>query len=335
VKKPLSVLGVGLHLPPSHDVLELARSKGAETSSEYRGWKRVVLARDDEQPSTMGAAALEQALARSGVSPEDLKFVMFTGLSRDYLPSWSVSVEIMRLCGIPGSCFGLDVTAGCVATLSALDLLQGWLQMQGGGHAAVVASERWSHTVDYSDASLSGLWSYGDSAAALVVGLDVPQAPLCEFLGAEFRTTPDFNGQVIIRYGGTREPQAPPGVNPHLRALGARVKKDVTAAYRRGYSDAYEALRARFGVQPEWLICNQSTPQVVLMLAELFGLQGRVTTTGDRTGHLGGVDVLVALDELTEKRPLDKPVLVGSSTSYGFGTGLLTPTAGQGARRRI
>jgi hypothetical protein len=63
------------------------------------------------------------------------------------------------------------------------------------------------------------------------------------------------------------------------------------------------------------------------MLAELFDLQGRGVTTGNRTGHLGGVDVLVGLNELTQTGPLDRPVLMGSSTSYAFGTGLLVPAA--------
>jgi 3-oxoacyl-[acyl-carrier-protein] synthase III len=318
------VLGVGLHLPPAQSVVEVARRHGGDTT-DYRGWEKVCLAREDEHPSTMGASALKKALEKSGVAPEELKFVIFTGLSRDYPPSWGVAIEIMRLCGVPGTCFGLDITAGCVATLSALDLLQGWLPMQGGGCAAVVASERWSHTIDFSDPSVSGLWSYGDSAGAIVVGMDVPKKPVCEFLGAEFRTAPDFNGQVIIRYGGTRAPQAPPGVNPHKRELGERVKKDVTGAYRIGYKSAYDALTARCDVKPGRLICNQSTPNIVAMLAELFGLQGRGLSTGHRTGHLGGVDVIVGLNHLIEAGQVDEPILMGSSTSWGFGTGLLAP----------
>ncbi|HXC37582.1 MAG TPA: hypothetical protein VN667_01435 [Burkholderiales bacterium] len=320
---PLSILGIGLYLPPSVDVLEIARAHGGDTT-DYRGWPRTVHALEGDQPSTMGARALRQALEASGVPPNGLKLVIFSGLSRDYLPSWSVSTEVMKLCDVPGTCFGMDMTAGCVATLSALDFIQAWLQARGGGCAAVIAGERWSHTVDFSDVGMSGIWSYGDSGGALVVGMNVKQPAIMEFAGADFRTVPQNNGNVLIPYGGTRQPTAPPGVNPHLRTLAPRVKKEVTASYRQGYSAAYAAMRER-GVdgKPERLLCNQSSPQIVAMLSELFGLPG--LATGTRTGHLGGVDVMVGLQQLRDEGHLGAPVLVGSSTSYAFGTGMLLP----------
>ena len=321
---PLSILGLGLYLPPSVDVLQIAKAAGGDTT-DYRGWPRTVHALEGDQPSTMGARALQQALSASGVSPKDLKLVIFSGLSRDYLPSWSVSTEIMKLCEVPGTCFGMDMTAGCVATLSALDFIQAWLQARGGGYAAVIAGERWSHTVDFADVGMSGIWAYGDSGGALVVGMNVKQPALMDFAGAEIRTVPDNNGNVLIPYGGTRQPTAPAGVNPHLRTLAPRVKKEVTSSYRAGYSAAYAAMQERFNAKPERLLCNQSTPQIVGMLSELFNLQGRGLATGEQTGHLGGTDVLVGLQQLKDEGHLDAPILIGSSTAYAFGTGLLLP----------
>ena len=40
---------------------------------------------------------------------------------------------------------------------------------------------------------------------------------------------------------------------------------------------------------------------------------------------VGGVDVLVALQDLADAGQLDAPILVGGSTAYAFGTGLLAP----------
>jgi 3-oxoacyl-[acyl-carrier-protein] synthase III len=321
---PLSVLGVGLHLPPADPVPEWAAQRGADVTG-YRGWPRACHARDDEHPSTMGASALAQALERSGVPAEDLRLVVFTGASRDYVPSWSVSTEVMRLTGASERCLGLDLTAGCLATLAGLDLVHGWLAAHGGGCAAVVTAERWSQTIELTDPTTVALWAYGDSAGALVVGLDVPRAPVVRFLGAEFRSASANNGHVLVPYGGTRQPQAPPGVDPFRRHVSDRPKDVITASYRRGFGGALAALHERFGVEPTRLVCNQMSPQLVGMLTEVSGMGERVVCTGEATGHLGGTDIVVGLDALVAAGQLDGPVVACASTAYGFGAGMLVP----------
>jgi 3-oxoacyl-[acyl-carrier-protein] synthase III len=323
----LRVLGIGLHLPPTVDVAEDAARRGADVG-EYRGWARACRAGDDEHPSTMGASALRRALEPSGVRPDDVRLVVFTGSSRDYVPSWSVSSEIMRLTGVSDRCIGLDLAAGCLATLAALDLAHGWLAAHGGGCAAIVAAERWSQTIDVRDPTTMTLWAYGDSGGALVVGLDVDQPPLVEHLGAEFRSAAANNGHVMIPYGGTRAPLAPPGVDPWARRVSDRPKQAITASYRQGYGDALAALRTRFGREAVRLLCNQMSPALVGMLTELTGMDGRVVLTGDRTGHLGGTDVIAGLDALVREDAVDGPLLVCASAAYGFGAGFLVPPGG-------
>jgi 3-oxoacyl-[acyl-carrier-protein] synthase III len=90
----LSILSIGTEQPPSVVIKDYAASLGADTSF-YKSWDRACHARDDEQPSTMGSAALTKALAQSGVDAKKIRLVLFTGVSRDYVPSWSVATEIM------------------------------------------------------------------------------------------------------------------------------------------------------------------------------------------------------------------------------------------------
>jgi len=59
------------------------------------------------------------------VSPHAIGLVLFAGVSRDYLPSWSVATEVMRPHGMGGSCVGLDVTIGRLGSLAALELAHG------------------------------------------------------------------------------------------------------------------------------------------------------------------------------------------------------------------
>jgi 3-oxoacyl-[acyl-carrier-protein] synthase III len=247
-------------------------------------------------------------------------------VSRDYVPSWSVATEVMRLHGIGDHCVGLDMTIGCLGSLAALELVHGWLRSRGGGHAAVVMAERWSHTVDFADATTAAMWAWADGGAAMVVGIDTNRPSIADFVGAEFTSQSDSNGHVLIPYGGTRQPIAPPDVDPLARHVSSRDRREVKASYERGYRMAYDALTERLGFGGDRLICNQITPPTVQMIAAGLGIPiERVVITGHRTGHLGASDAVVGLQQLRATQQIDAPIVVGASTAYAFGTGMLVP----------
>jgi 3-oxoacyl-[acyl-carrier-protein] synthase III len=321
----LDILGVGLDIPPATDTRELCRLAGADTT-EFRGWDRVCVARQDEHPSTMGAAALRAALDDGGIAPADLGIVVSAGMSRDYLPSWSLSTEIMKTAGTRPSALGIDLTLGCLGTLAALNVAHGWLTVAGGGYAAIVTAERWAYTVDRSVTSTMTLWAHSDGAGALVVGLGTGDRARAVYQGAEFVSAPEMNGRVLIKYGGTRFPAAPWGERAATRTLSSSPREAVRDRYRDCYDAALTALTKRFGVVPSRLICNQITPGTVRMLTRLTGLPpSAVVVSGHRVGHIGPADIIVGFDQLCRAGQLDGPVAVASSTPYSFGFGLITP----------
>src|SRR5690348_32551 len=108
----------------------------------------------------MGAAALAAALAEAEVAPEELDLVLAVGVSRDYPASWSSATEVMRLAGAGDHCFGFDLTVGCLGALVGLQTALGWLRTLGGGRAAIVTAEKWSHTVDRRDPAVQALWGH-------------------------------------------------------------------------------------------------------------------------------------------------------------------------------
>ena len=206
----LDILGVGLDIPPATDTRALCRSAGADTR-EFRGWDNVCVAREDEHPSTMGAAALRAALDDAAISPTDLGIVVSAGMSRDYLPSWSLSTEIMKAAGTGPAALGIDLTLGCLGTLAALNVAHGWLT--GGGYAGIVTAERWAYTVDRSVTTTMTLWAHSDGAGALVVGLGTGDPALGVYQGGanccrnsdQQRVIPPHSDHGVRRCGGAGE----------------------------------------------------------------------------------------------------------------------------------
>ena len=321
----LSILGTGVYLPPARTVQEVVSEAGGD-GSIFKGWENVCHALDEDHPSSMGADALQRALEDSGVDAADLRLVIFAGMSRDYLPSYSVATEVMKTCEIPGDCVGLDLTIGCLGALSALDLTHGWLAVRGGGLAAVVTAERWSYTVDHSSSASYGLWAHADGAAAAVVGMNTKHASKAEFAGAETVTQSDLNGSIIIKYGGTQNPVAPEGVNPAEREILTLEGIDRRERYAQGYSGSFEAMEKRFGIRPNKVICNQTAVLFLDLIASVIDIPiENFLITGHETGHVGSADILIGLDRLLKSGELTEPYLMAGSTPFAFASGLLNP----------
>ena len=319
----LSILGTGVYLPPSRSVRDLVEEAGAQYV-DYNDWESVCVAREDDHPSTMGGAALQQALEAAGVESGDLDFIISTGMTRDYQPSWSLSTEWARLSGASGRCVPLDITSGCAGSLFGLELMLANLASRGGGYAAVVAAERTSHTIDRGDQHSSKLWGFGDAAGAIIVSLNRPGEPRARFHGAEFVNKCDLNGTVLIKYGGTRYPAAPQGVNPAKRVLQPPEGVELATEYRAGYTEVLNAMKRRFDVDPQYLIVNQISINIVQMIREIADVRPEnITITGNSCGHCGSADAILGLHEHLKLGNIREPITLAGSTPYLFGAGLI------------
>lgn len=325
MKNTLSILGTGVYLPPARPVKEVVTDAGQDPSG-YQGWDNCCHALEDDHPSTMAVEALRRAMADANIDPSELKLVLFAGMSRDYLPSWSVATEVMKTVGAQGYCMGLDMTIGCMGALSALDMAQGWLASHGGGVAAIVTAERWTYTVDYTSIENMGLWGHSDGAAATIVSQDTAHASKGTFCGAEFVSQSDLNGTVLVEYGGTRKPIAPEGVKPFERKLMGLTRHDLRQRYSDGYSGSFQALKKRFDCNPERAIINQTANLFLQLIAVVIEIPiEKFVLTGHETGHVGSADILIGLDRVLKSGELTEPYLMAGSTPYAFGSGLIIP----------
>jgi len=230
----------------------------------------------------------------------------------------------MRAIGSPANAFGIDLTIGCLGTLTGLEIAEGWLRSQGGGYAAIVSAERWNYTVNYADPSSQALWSHADGASAAVLGIDVPEFGIATYRGSCFASDPSMNGYIHIKYGGTRFPTPPAEESPFARKLTDKPKRDVFRAYINGYTYAFGALKQRFNVAGDRLVCNQISPKFTTAIGDVAGVApDKVCITGRQLGHIGSADVLVGVRQLQETGALSGDVLVAASTPYAFGAGLL------------
>lgn len=313
------IVGLGAVLPPQHQV-------PAVGDGAYRGWTRFRRAAVEDHPSTMGARALADALARARLQPADLSLVIYAGVSRDYLPSWSAAVAIMDELGAGAGCVGTDIINGCLGALLGLEIARRWLRGGDGQHAAIVCAERWASSIARDDAAQKRLWGNSDGAAAAILSASPGPAAL-EVASVALLNAPAYVDHVLVKYGGTRHPVAPPDEDPQRRILSSRPYEQLMAHYRASYESVAARAIAQAGHRPDTLVCNQISPNAVDLIAEALVYEpAQVIRTGAENGHMGPADVLVGLQEAVDRGC--STVLAAASSPYSFGAAVLRRAAG-------
>jgi 3-oxoacyl-[acyl-carrier-protein] synthase III len=307
------IAGLGVVLPPQHRV-------PAVGDGAYRGWSNYRRAAEQEHPSTMGARALADALARASLEPADLSLVIYAGVSRDYPPSWSAAVAIMDEIGVGAGCVGTDIINGCLGALLGLEFARRWLRGGDGQHVAIVCAERWAASIARDDAAQKRLWGNSDGAAAAIVSAS-PTGAALEVAGVSLLNVPQYVDHVLVKYGGTRHPVAPPDEDPQRRILSSRPYEQLIEHYRASYETVATRAIAQANHRPDTLVCNQISPNAVDQIAEALAYSpAQVIRTGTENGHMGPADVLVGLRAAVD--------MGCSSSPYSFGAAVLRRSAG-------
>jgi 3-oxoacyl-[acyl-carrier-protein] synthase-3 len=120
-----------------------------------------------ETVCSMGALALQAALAKANLRPADLDLLVFAGASFDYpVPHNAVIIKSMITDDtVHFNCFDIDAT--CLSYLQALDIAQLYLQSARYKCIAIVCSEIASKALTPKDEKVFGL--FGDAAVATII----------------------------------------------------------------------------------------------------------------------------------------------------------------------
>ena len=350
----IDLLGIGCYLPPTvpyRQLLTAARRKEDEatadppsgrgatsvaklrawlTDNDSKLWDCVRIGTKEDQPSVMGAKAVQHALEAADISVEQLSLVVSTATTADYHP-WSMAAEIMRVVRAPEHCLGIDVPHACLGIITSLELARSWLAANGGGYAAVVNSESWGHArpsflqLAANDPSMNSLLFWGDGASAVIVSSERPGKAMAHYRGACFQSLSQLSKQWIFPYGGTSNPEPPPGEALHGMRVSTELSREAMIEMQtKAFLRLGDKARSRFGVHPDRLVCLQVSPTYVHDTRRLFGLEPEdVALTGDRNGHMSASDILLGIDHLHRHDLLKGAVFMVADAVVTGGIGLL------------
>lgn len=191
-----------------------------ETSDEWITKRTGIRTRHvavEETATGMAADAAAKALAMSGVTKESVGLIVACTITgEDLTPSMASSVQ--KALEI-ANCAAFDVSAGCTGFLYALVGAASLMETLGAEAAVVVASEKMSNYVDWSDRSTCVL--FGDGAGAVVLRHSETPRVLYPILSA----TPDTGDVIVLKKDPRSTPFAPAddAASEYIRMKGADV----------------------------------------------------------------------------------------------------------------
>jgi 3-oxoacyl-[acyl-carrier-protein] synthase-3 len=278
------------------------------------------IAAADEHVSDMAVTAASRLLEEHALAPEDVDVVLYYGsLWKDY-PVWQASPWIAHRLGCARA-YALEYANVSCGTPVALRLARNFLLAEPDlRNVLLVAACRESYLLDYGNERSRFMFNFGDGAVAGLLTRDAPH----ELLGAHAVTDGSFALQVKVPAGGSVEPASADTVAGRRHFLDVadpvQMKGGLDEVSLPNFVAAAAGALERSGARLEDVSYLCGIHMKRSMHAAIVGALGvgRAAYLDD-TGHMSGVDPLLALDRAARAGELaagDLVLLLAAGTGY-------------------
>ncbi|CCB88699.1 beta-ketoacyl-ACP synthase III [Simkania negevensis] len=312
------IVGLGSYLPEkvlSNQDLE----KMVDTSDEWittrTGMKERRIARKDESTSDMGYEAALKAVEASKIDPKEIDLILFATHTPDYFFPSTACILQGRLGATHAA--ALDVQAACTGFIYVLSMAKAYVETGMYKTILVVAADKLSSIVDYTDRNTCVL--FGDGASACVVK-DAKEGFTIESvtLGADG----EQSELIKLPAGGSKCPSTQETVSQGLHYLQMEGKEVFKHAVRRMES-AVKTCLEKTGLEQQgisWLVPHQANIRIIESLAKRFEVpKERVFLTIHKYGNTSASSVGIAFDELIREKDVKRGEHI---VLFAFGAGL-------------
>jgi 3-oxoacyl-[acyl-carrier-protein] synthase III len=281
------------------------------------------IAAPDEHVSDMAVASGEAALEQAGLEPVDVDVVLYYGsMWRDY-EIWQVAPWIAHRLGCRNA-YGLEYANVSCGTPVALRLARDLLVAEPDvRNVLCVAACRESYLLDYGNERSRFMFNFGDGAVA---GLLVGGLARNRVLGSHAVTDGSFSLQVKVPAGGSVEPASEETVRNRRHFLDVadpgEMKGGLDEVSLPNFVAAAEGALARSDAtlaDVSYLCGIHMKRSMHAAIVEALGVEPGRAAYLDDTGHMSGVDPLLALDRAARSGELahgDLVLLLAAGTGY-------------------
>jgi 3-oxoacyl-[acyl-carrier-protein] synthase III len=277
------------------------------------------IAAPSQHVSDLSVTVGERVLAEAGIEAADVDVVVYFGSSWKEYPVWQAAPWIAHRLGCERA-FALELDYVSCGAPVALRVCKNLLVAEPELRTVLaVAASRESHLLDYANERSRFMFNFGDGAvAALLVRSEAPEN---ELLGSAALTDGSLALHVKVPDGGSVQPALDGGRFLDVDDLeGMRDRLDEISLDRfvKVAEDAARRSRAELG-DLSYLCGIHMKRSMHGALVAALGLPPSRAAYLDDTGHMSGVDPLLALDRASRAGELadgDLVLLLAAGTGY-------------------
>ncbi|HOJ64041.1 MAG TPA: beta-ketoacyl-ACP synthase III [Spirochaetota bacterium] len=312
------ISGIGSYLPEkilTNEELE----KMVDTSDEWittrTGIKERHIAKENETTVDIAEKASERAIEDANINPEDIDAILFATITPDMIfPSCACLLQDRLQ---TSNCMAMDFAAACSGFIYGLHIANCLIKTSEAKNVLLVASEKLSSIVDYTDRNTCVL--FGDGAGAVIISkTEEDRGILSTYIGSD-----GSKAELLKKEGGaTRLPfnkMSPFDYKKqYLYMDGKAIFKSAVQRMTESLSFALNKANLTFN-DLDMIIPHQANLRIIEMVREYGKLkENQVFVNLHKTGNTSAASIPIALDEAIKSGKLKKDNVVGL-TAFGGG----------------
>jgi 3-oxoacyl-[acyl-carrier-protein] synthase-3 len=297
VKRPIAELAGTGRYSPARVMTNDEFSKILDTSDQWirerTGIRERHIATDQETNACMAKAAALQLLGDLGMTPLDVDAIVYATASPDRLLP-SAACDLQAILGAKNAA-AFDVGAACAGFIYCLNVAEGLIAAEQAKSVLVIAAERLTRIMDWSDRATAVL--FGDGAGAtLVRPSDGSRGILSNYMKSDGTLA-----ELLYRPGGGAvHPPSETLLKDHSYFI-HMAGREVFKAAVLSMADACDQALRRAGLKGtdvDLMIPHQANIRIIEATAKHAGMpMDKVYVNVDRYGNTSAASIAIALDE--------------------------------------
>jgi 3-oxoacyl-[acyl-carrier-protein] synthase-3 len=297
VKRPIAELAGTGRYSPARVMTNDEFSKILDTSDQWiqerTGIRERHIATDQETNACMAKAAALQLLGDLGMTPLDVDAIVYATASPDRLLP-SAACDLQAILGAKNAA-AFDVGAACAGFIYSLNVAEGLIATEQAKNVLVIAAERLTRIMDWSDRATAVL--FGDGAGATLVR---PSTGARGILSNYMKSDGTLAELLYRPGGGAVHPPSEALLKDHSYFI-HMAGREVFKAAVLSMADACDQALRRAGLEGtdvDLMIPHQANIRIIEATAKHAGMpMEKVYVNVDRYGNTSAASIAIALDE--------------------------------------